>query len=270
MPERESLSGHRMRKRFGQHFLVDGNAIDAIIRAIAPQPEDVVVEIGPGGGALTHPLAARVNRLHVVEIDRDLAARMAQQFDPAHVTVHCADVLRFDLTTLGSTLRVVGNLPYNISTPILFELCSIRNCLRDVHVMLQREVVDRMVATPGSAAYGRLSVALQYRFEIERVVDVPATAFAPPPKVESAVVRLRPASPRAELATDEAVLDEVLIAAFTQRRKTLRNGLRRLLSDTQIASLGIDPGTRGETLGFPAFVRIANALARLRRRVPGG
>src|SRR6185295_8825342 len=177
------------------NFLTDESVIAAIVVAIAPQPRDLLVEIGPGLGALTRPLAALLDHLHVVEIDRDIIARLRIEFPAARVTVHEGDALKFDFSALGNRLRVIGNLPYNISTPLLFHLAQHAGAVHDLHVMLQKEVVDRMVAAPSSSEYGRLSVMLQYRFEMERVLDVPPTAFHPVPKVESAVVRMMPFAP---------------------------------------------------------------------------
>jgi len=178
---------HTPRKRFGQNFLIDEGVIDAIVAAVSPQAGDRLVEIGPGLGALTRPLASRVDRLHVIEIDRDIIAWLQREFPATRVTVHEGDALDFDFSALGPRLRVVGNLPYNISTPLLFHLAGHAAAVRDLHVMLQKEVVERMVAEPSGSAYGRLSVMLQYRFELEQVLAVPATAFRPAPKVESAV-----------------------------------------------------------------------------------
>jgi 16S rRNA (adenine1518-N6/adenine1519-N6)-dimethyltransferase len=187
-------AAHRPRKRFSQNFLIDEGAIARIVEAIAPRAEDRMVEIGPGLGAITRPLARIVKPLHVVEIDRDLAARMRDAFSAQAVIVHEGDALEFDFAALGPRLRVVGNLPYHISTPLLFRLADCAEALRDIHAMLQDEVVERMTAAPGSSAYGRLSVMLQYRFDMEKVLDIAPAAFEPPPKVDSAVVRMVPTS----------------------------------------------------------------------------
>lgn len=249
---------HQPRKRFGQHFLADRHYVDRIVAAIDPQPGDAVVEIGPGLGALTRPLLERLDRLHVVEIDRDLAAQLADAFQPDRVAVHVADALAFDFTALPEPLRVVGNLPYNISTPLLFRLVEFADRLRDLTFMLQKEVVDRMVAAPSTPEYGRLSVMLQYRFEMTKLFDVPPGAFRPPPKVDSAVVRMVP-RPAADLAAcDASRLAAIVTAAFGQRRKTLRNALAGLLDSDEIQHAGIDPGARGETLSVAEFVRLAN------------
>lgn len=217
-----------------------------------------MVEIGPGLGALTTPLARVLHQLHVIELDRDIVQRLRDQY--RNVVIHQGDALKFDFASLGEQLRVVGNLPYNISTPLLFHLAEHIACVRDIHVMLQKEVVARMVAAPDTAAYGRLSVALQYRFEMEKVLDVGPEAFHPRPKVDSAVVRMLPRATRDPQATDEALFARVTTAAFAQRRKTLRNTLRNVLEPADFEALGIDPGARAETLAVSDFVRMANWL----------
>jgi len=253
---------HVPRKRFGQNFLTDESVIAAIIDAIAPQPHDRMVEIGPGLGALTRPLARKLDRLHVIEIDRDIIAWLRTEFPAARVTVHEGDALEFDFMTLGAPLRVVGNLPYNISTPLLFHLARHAGTLRDIHAMLQKEVVERMVAAPSTSEYGRLSVMLQYRFEMERILDVPAAAFNPAPKVESAVVRLTPFSRLPHPARDETALGKIVTAAFSQRRKTLRNTLRGYFDAADFERLGVDAGLRAQDLGVADFVRMADAVGR--------
>jgi 16S rRNA (adenine1518-N6/adenine1519-N6)-dimethyltransferase len=255
------MRGHIVRKRFGQNFLVDRHYIDRIVAAIDPQPDDNLVEIGPGLGALTRPLLERVRRLTVIEIDRDLAARIASEFSPDRLALHTVDALRFDFATLGGELRVIGNLPYNISTPLLFHLARWDASLRDLTVMLQREVVQRMVAAPATPEYGRLSVMLQARFRIERLFAVPSGAFHPAPKVESAVARLAPLGASRLRIVDEALFAQVVGAAFGQRRKTLRNALQHLAGPEDLQRAGVDPGARGETLAVSDFVRLANALA---------
>ena len=259
------MKGHIPRKRFGQNFLVSQAVIDRIVAAIAPRPGDRLVEIGPGLGALTAPLMERLGHLDVVEIDRDLIARLSRRFPPERLTIHEGDVLKFDFASLAESssagLRVVGNLPYNISTPLLFHLAQVAPLLRDLHFMLQREVVMRMVAPPGNGDYGRLSVMLQYRFEMERLFDVPAEAFDPAPKVDSAIVRMIPRPAAALAAVDEALFARVVSAAFGQRRKMLRNTLRGLIDAAPLERLGISPGARAEELAVADFVRIANCLA---------
>jgi 16S rRNA (adenine1518-N6/adenine1519-N6)-dimethyltransferase len=252
---------HVPRKRFGQNFLVDEAAIAAIVAAIAPQPRDRVVEIGPGLGALTRPLADAVEQLHVIEIDRDIVARLRAAFPADRVIVHEGDALNFDFSALGPRLRVVGNLPYNISTPLLFHLAGHVAAIADIHVMLQREVVARMVATPSSAEYGRLSVMLQYRFGMEPVLAVPSGAFRPVPKVESAAVRMVPWAPLPHPARDEQALARIVAAAFARRRKTLRNALRSYISAADFERLGVDARLRPQDLGIGDFVRLADDLA---------
>ena len=249
----------RPRKQFGQHFLTDRHYIDRIVAAIAPQRGDHVVEIGPGPGAITAPLAERLDVLHVVEVDRDLAAALRGRFPTAQVVVHEGDALEFDFASLPAPLRVVGNLPYNISTPLLFHVADAAERVSDCVFMLQKEVVDRMVAQPGTEAYGRLSVMLQYRFAMQRLFTVPAGAFFPPPKVESAIVRMRPLGADRARARDEEKFAAIVMAAFGQRRKTLRNTLRNFLGADAWEQVGIDPGLRGETLGVAEFIALADA-----------
>ncbi len=256
------MKGHVARKRFGQNFLVDGGIIGAIVSAINPARTDTVVEIGPGLGAITIPLLERVDRLHVVEIDRDLIARLKKQHTPERLTIHEGDALAFDFASIGSDLRLVGNLPYNISTPLLFHLASYGQQVRDMHFMLQKEVVERMVAEPGCADYGRLSVMLQYSFWLEWLIDVPPESFDPPPKVESAVVRLIPKDPALLTAKDPGKLSAVVQSAFAQRRKMLRNNLKGVLDDAGFAALDIAPTLRPEDLPLDDYVRIANYLTR--------
>jgi len=251
---------HIPRKRFGQNFLNDEAVIAAIVAAVAPQPGDRVVEIGPGLGALTRPLAATLDRLHVIEIDRDIVARLRDLFPPARVTVHEGDALRFDFGALGAGLRVIGNLPYNISTPLLFHLAQYAGTIRDIHVMLQKEVVERMVAAPSCAEYGRLSVMLQYRFEMERVLDVAPDAFHPVPKVESAVVRMTPFALLPHPARDETAFARIVTAAFAQRRKTLRNALRGYFKPVDFERLSVDAGLRAQDLRLADFIRLADGL----------
>ena len=255
------MSRHIPRKRFGQNFLQDPRTIEDIVDAVNPARDDLVVEIGPGLGAITRPLLARLNHLHVVEIDRDIIARLRRTFTATQLTIHEGDALAFDFAALGTPLKIVGNLPYNISTPLLFHLASFGTQVTDMHFMLQKEVVDRMVAEPGTTDYGRLSVMLQYRFYMERMLDVPPEAFDPPPKVDSAVVRMIPHPTLPHQAQDEQQLAHIVQVAFAQRRKTLRNNLKGVLDDEGFASLGIDPGIRPENLPVGGFVAICNYLA---------
>jgi 16S rRNA (adenine1518-N6/adenine1519-N6)-dimethyltransferase len=249
----------RPKKRFGQHFLTDRHYVRRIVEAIAPRPADSMVEIGPGTGILTAELANVVRPLHVVEIDRELAAGLRGRFTADSVVVHEADALEFDFAALPRPLRVVGNLPYNVSTPILFHIAEHAAAVRDCVFMLQKEVVDRMVAAPGTPDYGRLSVMLQYRFAMALVLRVPPGAFTPPPKVESAVVRMAPRGEGRPRARDEQLFANLVGAAFSQRRKTLRNAARSWAGEEAFARVGIDPGRRGETLSVAEFVALADA-----------
>ncbi|WP_137936001.1 16S rRNA (adenine(1518)-N(6)/adenine(1519)-N(6))-dimethyltransferase RsmA [Chitinivorax sp. B] len=255
------MSQHIPRKRFGQNFLEDQGVIGDIIYAINPRQDDVIVEIGPGLGALTQPLLAHLKHLHCVEIDRDIIARLEKRYSADRLTIHGIDALKFDFCTLGDKLRIVGNLPYNISSPLLFHLAEYNSRIVDMHFMLQKEVVDRMVAEPSTADYGRLSVMLQYRFYMEKVLDVPPEAFNPPPKVDSAVVRMIPL-PKPTLACQHiGQLEQLVTQAFSQRRKTLRNNLKEWLDITDFEQLGINPGLRPENLSVEDFVRMTNYLS---------
>jgi 16S rRNA (adenine1518-N6/adenine1519-N6)-dimethyltransferase len=251
------------KKRFGQHFLHDHGVVQRILDAFDPQPGETLVEIGPGPGALTRPLLERCTTLHVVELDRDLAAHLRTGFPPAQLAVHEADALKFDFCSLvpeGGRLRIIGNLPYNISTPLLFHLLEQRHCIGDMLFMLQKEVVDRMAAAPGGKDYGRLSVMLQWQLRVEKLFDVPPGAFTPPPKVDSSVVRLVPHALAPVQVRDAAAFAQVVRAAFAQRRKTLRNNLKGLMPAATLESLGIDPQRRAETLTLVEFAAVANAL----------
>lgn len=254
---------HVARKRFGQHFLADEGVISAIVRAIDPRPGDAMIEIGPGLGALTHALLDHGVALTVIELDRDLAARWRGQ---RGVTVIEGDVLKVDFGALaaspafaGQPLRLVGNLPYNISSPILFHLLPVAERIADQHFMLQKEVVDRMVATPGGKDYGRLSVMLQWRYEIEALLDVPPDAFDPPPRVDSAVVRMCPLRPAPDI--DEALLQEVVTVAFSQRRKLLRHTLGRWLEQRGFAGQ-FDVQRRAEEVSVADYLALVRSLAR--------
>lgn len=260
------LLGHRPRKRFGQHFLRDQVVIDGIVQALAPTPGEAIVEIGPGLGALTEPVLQCSGHLTVIELDRALAQRLQQHAVWANrLTVIQQDVLTVDFKALaqqlGQPLRLVGNLPYNISTPLLFALFEQAASIQDMHWMLQAEVVDRLVAKPGSKAYGRLSVLTQYYCQVAYLFPVPATAFQPPPKVLSAVVRLTPHRQPPYPVAAPHCLQHVCRAAFNQRRKTLRNSLRELLTATELLALGIDPALRAENLTLEHYCRLANHLA---------
>jgi 16S rRNA (adenine1518-N6/adenine1519-N6)-dimethyltransferase len=255
------LTAHTPRKRFGQHFLVSPGVIGRIVDALDPRPGDALVEIGPGLGALTLPLLDRLDRLQVVELDRDLVGHWQAHAAAPKLTVHAADALAFDFAKVGARFKVAGNLPYNISTPLLFHLAGYASHIERMVLMLQKEVVDRMVAEPGSAAYGRLSVGLQVRFAMFRLCTVPPGAFHPPPKVDSAVVVLAPLGDSAPHIADPARFDAVVTAAFGQRRKTLRNALAALLSEDAIRHAGIDPTKRAEQIEPAGFIRLAAAPA---------
>ena len=251
---------HVARKRFGQHFLCDGGIIDAIVRAIAPQPGQPMVEIGPGLAALTQPLVERLGRLTVIELDRDLAVRLRAH---GQLDVIESDVLKVDFTQVAQALgapkiRVVGNLPYNISTPILFHLLAHVQAIEDQHFMLQKEVIDRMVAEPATGDYGRLSVMLQWRYAMENVLFVPPESFDPPPRVDSAVVRMVPRAEPAPLS--EAVLEELVQVAFSQRRKLLRHTLGRWLEARQFAGT-FDTQRRAEEVPVAEYVALAQACS---------
>ena len=265
----KTVAGHTARKRFGQNFLVSDGVIRKILDAIAPRADDTVVEIGPGLGALTAPLLERIDPLHVVEIDRDLIARLRQRFPPERLIIHEGDALEFDFASLKGSgrLKIVGNLPYNISSPLLFHLVPFAPLAYDMHFMLQKEVVDRMVAEPGSKDFSRLSVMLQYRYHMERLFVVPPGAFNPPPKVDSAIVRMIPVDfssvGAGGTAQDEALFARVVTAAFSQRRKMLRNTLRGFVGEAALAALGIAPTARAEDIPVADYVRLANSLAAL-------
>ena len=255
------MSGHKARKRFGQHFLVDSGVIDAIVQTIAASKDETLVEIGPGQGAITAPLLTTGANLHVVELDRDLARMLRGRYaQEPRLTIHEADALRFDFSRLGDGLRVVGNLPYNISTPLLFHLLQYREHIHDMHFMLQKEVVDRMAAGPGSKTYGRLSIMLGCYFAIEALFDVDRLAFNPPPEVTSAIVRLVPLPDATFEIRDADHLSRLVATAFSQRRKTIRNALREVASEAQLETAGIDPGLRPEAISIAEYVCLSNTL----------
>lgn len=246
------------RKRFGQNFLHDQNIINKIVSAIAPRPDDAMIEIGPGRGALTFPVLEQVKQLDVIEIDRDLI-QWWQEKRINSLTIHAVDALEVNLCSLKKEkdLRIFGNLPYNISTPLLFHLFKHLDCIKDMHFMLQKEVVERMAAGPGSKTYGRLSVMTQFYCQVRLLFTVSRHAFDPPPKVESAIVQLIPNEPHKE--TDATMLAQVVRQAFSQRRKTIRNCLKNWFSAGQLQALDIDPGARPETLDLASFIRLAEA-----------
>jgi len=257
-------SGHRARKRFGQNFLHDAHVIGRIVKAATPQPGQNLIEIGPGQGAITAPLLAAAGQLTVIEIDRDLAALLRERFaGNAGFRLIEQDVLTVDFAALASaaaSLRIIGNLPYNISTPLLFHLLQYRNVISDMLFMLQLEVVNRMAAGPGDPDYGRLSVMLQYHCRVEKLFTVPPGAFTPQPKVESAIVRLVPWRPLPHPVRNEALFETVVRHAFNQRRKTIRNTLRTLCEPQLLEEAGVDPALRPENLGVSDYARICDLL----------
>ena len=252
---------HYARKRFGQNFLHDRHVVDRIMEAIHAETGEHVVEIGPGKGALTRPLLQRLGRLDAIELDRDLIPLL--QTNCGHLgelTIHQADALKFDYCALVAPheqLRIVGNLPYNISTPLIFHLLSQAGCIRDMHFMLQKEVVERMAAEPGSKAYGRLSVMAQIRCQVEMLFTVGPQSFRPAPKVNSAIVRL---TPYTEIRCNITALSQIVSSAFAMRRKTLHNNLKTIINDAQIQAAGIDPGQRAEMLSLDDFIRLSKQL----------
>jgi 16S rRNA (adenine1518-N6/adenine1519-N6)-dimethyltransferase len=262
--EDPEATSHRARKRFGQNFLHDGNIIRRIVAGIRPQAGETLLEIGPGQGALTGALLASGCELIAVELDRDLVAMLQGRFGAEpRFQLHSGDALKVQLADLAGArrVRVVGNLPYNISTPLIFHLLAQSAGIVDMHFMLQKEVVDRLAAGPGSKAYGRLGIMTQYHCRVEPLLDVPPGAFSPQPKVQSAVVRLVPHAVPPCPATSVETLQTVVRTAFNQRRKTLRNALQGLVSADRMQQLGIDPGARPETLSLQAYVALANAIS---------
>lgn len=254
---------HRARKRFGQNFLHDQGVIRRIVSAIQPTPKHRLLEIGPGQGAITEELLESGCDLSVIELDRDLLPLLEEKFSSkSNFHLFQGDALKFDIQTLAGKdkLRVVGNLPYNISTPLIFHLLAQQSSIADMHFMLQKEVVERLAAASGSKAYGRLGIMAQYYCQVERLFDVPPEAFSPQPKVQSAIVRLTPHQTLPHPAKDVAQLQKVLRSAFNQRRKTLRNNLKELISSDGLDKLGIDPGLRPERLELADFVAIANSV----------
>ncbi len=259
------MSNHRPRKRFGQHFLADPGVVQAIVEAIAPRPDDIIVEIGPGPGAITRPLAAQCGHLHAIELDRDLATALQREFaNTDNVTVYQSDALNVDFAEFGASLRIVGNLPYNISTPLLFRLLEFRDHIRDLHFMLQKEVVDRVAARPGNKAYGRLGIMLGCHLQAQPLFDVDRSAFDPPPAVTSAVVRLTPLEHPFDIA-DEALLGRIVAAAFSKRRKTLRNALKNEVSEEDLLATGIDPSLRPEQVSVAMWIALSNRMATQRQ-----
>lgn len=256
------MKEHKARKRFGQNFLQDTRIINDIVSAVRPAPGDVVIEIGPGLAAITEPLARKLDKLYVIEIDRDIIKRLKTLPFADKLVIHEGDVLQFDFGSVAGKKKIVGNLPYNISTPLLFRLSEVADEVADMHFMLQKEVVERMVAAPKSNDYGRLSVMLQYFFDMELLLEVPPESFDPAPKVDSAVVRMIPNSGRIGIADDFKHLSRLLQHAFQQRRKTLRNNLKEWVSDEDFAEVGIAPTLRAEHVAPEQYVQLSNHLLR--------
>ena len=254
---------HTPRKRFGQNFLRDEAVIEAIASAIAPDKSHHLIEIGPGEGAITQALVASGCRLDAIELDRDLRTRLLASFSTYDTfTLHSADALQFDFESLqqdGQALRVIGNLPYNISTPLLFKLLDYGSLIADMHFMLQLEVVERLAAKPGNKNWGRLGVMAQFQCEVEQLFEVPPEAFFPPPKVQSAIIRLTPRRTPRWTQVNREVLSKVVSRAFSQRRKTLRNNFKSVLTDAQIEAAGVDPNARAETLTIDDFVALTES-----------
>ncbi len=270
----QMMEGHKARKRFGQNFLKDEYWIGRIAQAVDAEPGQAVVEIGPGQAALTRELIAGAKHVRAVEIDRDLAGWLRTQFTEDQLTLIEADALTLDWREVAGSerLRVVGNLPYNISSPLLFHLMEAADVVIDQHFMLQREVVDRMTAEPGTKTYGRLSVMLQWRYKMHKLFDVPPGAFTPAPKVVSSVVRMIPRKPEDVPQVDFALFSSVVANAFAQRRKTLRNALSVLLSEEDILAAGVNPQERAEKLPLEAFVALTRQAAErgVKPYIPGG
>ncbi len=254
------MAEHRARKRFGQHFLHDQNIIQRIITAINPQRDQTIIEIGPGKGALTIPLLEHLDILHVLEVDRDLAQALAKKYEGEEkIIIHCLDALTYDFKELDNQhLRIIGNLPYNISTPLIFHLLENNQLIDDMVFMLQEEVIDRMCASPGSKDYGRLSVMVQANCDAEKLFTVSPGAFSPPPKVMSAIIKLQPYDKLLNQISDYPCFAHIVKQAFSQRRKTLKNCLKGTLDEQQIINLGIPPGARAETLPIDNFIQLAN------------
>jgi 16S rRNA (adenine1518-N6/adenine1519-N6)-dimethyltransferase len=256
------MTGHQARKRFGQHFLTSDEIIQQIVHAVSPQQGDTIVEIGPGQGAITTPLAQLATTLHAIEFDRDLVPRLIRRYaDNNNVRIHEADALTFDFASLGDRLRIVGNLPYNISTPLLFHLLRFRDSIEDMHFMLQKEVVDRMAAQPGNKSYGRLTIMLGCALEVVPLFDVPREAFSPAPKIVSSVVRMRPIPQPDFRIHDTAAFESLVKLAFSRRRKTLRNALQGMATVADIEAVGLDPTIRPEQVSIANWVALANKIS---------
>lgn len=251
---------HIAKKKFGQNFLKDTSIIHAIIQSINPLLDDLIIEIGPGLGALTKPLLEKTNHLLAIELDRDIVSWMEKEYSKKNITIFNEDVLNFNFNQFGQKIRIVGNLPYNISTPILFKCIDNIANIKDLHFMLQKEVVDRMIANPSTSEYGRLSVMLQYYFAMEHLVHVPKESFDPEPKVESSFVRLIPYEHYPFVANNIEQFEKIVKEAFSQRRKTIRNTLKSFIGENDFQKIGINPQLRAENLSVSDFVKISNYL----------
>lgn len=254
------MTEHKARKRFGQNFLQDTRIISDIVNAVRPQADDIVIEIGPGLAAITEPLTRKLNQLHVCEIDRDIIQFLKKQPFANKLVIHNGDVLQFDFRSIVGKKKIVGNLPYNISTPLLFRLADVADDVIDMHFMLQKEVVERMVAVPKTNDYGRLSVMLQYFFDMELLIEVPPESFDPAPKVDSAVVRMIPVLNRIGKAENFKNFSDLVRDSFHQRRKTIRNNLKNIANDDDLLAVGIEPQQRAEEIAPELYVKLSNYL----------
>ena len=252
---------HHTKKRFGQHFLIDQQIVHAIVSNINPKPDDVIIEIGPGNGVLTKPIAQSKPNLHIVELDRDLIPTLERKFSHyPNISIHQGDALKFDYSSIGKKLRIIGNLPYNISTPLMFHLIQFKNNIYDQHFMLQKEVANRLAASPGGKNYGRLSIMFGTYMDTYNLFDVPAKAFNPAPRVISSVVKIKPKPNNQIIIKNPAILSKIVTQAFSQRRKTLRNSLKGLISDKIMIEMGLSPSQRAEEVPILTWSKLANTI----------
>lgn len=252
---------HHTKKRFGQHFLIDQQIVHAIVSNINPKPDDVIIEIGPGNGVLTKPIAQSKPNLHIVELDRDLIPTLERKFSHyPNISIHQGDALKFDYSSIGKKLRIIGNLPYNISTPLMFHLIQFKNNIYDQHFMLQKEVANRLAASPGGKNYGRLSIMFGTYMDTYNLFDVPAKAFNPAPRVISSVVKIKPKSNNQIIIKNPAILSKIVTQAFSQRRKTLRNSLKGLISDKIMIEMDLSPSQRAEEVPILTWSKLANTI----------
>jgi|TARA_B110000438_G_scaffold45039_1_gene45103 16S rRNA (adenine1518-N6/adenine1519-N6)-dimethyltransferase len=252
---------HHTKKRFGQHFLIDQQIVHAIVSNINPKPDDVIIEIGPGNGVLTKPIAQSKPNLHIVELDRDLIPTLERKFSHyPNISIHQGDALKFDYSSIGKKLRIIGNLPYNISTPLMFHLIQFKNNIYDQHFMLQKEVANRLAASPGGKNYGRLSIMFGTYMDTYNLFDVPAKAFNPAPRVISSVVKIKPKPNNQIIIKNPATLSKIVTQAFSQRRKTLRNSLKGLISDKIMIEMDLSPTQRAEEVPILTWSKLANTI----------